>query len=107
MYKTCSVQNDCTSLTQTSFHCRLSRDEKLYQKDLEAALQASIRESQLSSAGNDSSSNANDEGEGDISDEEELRPSKPKKARLLPSSDTEDNDKENTGYDKYCILLVQ
>ncbi|CAH3188567.1 unnamed protein product [Porites lobata] len=76
---------------------RLSRDEKLYQKDLEAALQASIRESQMSSAGNDSSSNANDEGEGDISDEEDLRPSKPKKARLLPSSDTEDDDKENTG----------
>lgn len=75
---------------------RLSRDEKLYQKELEAALKASIIESQQSSADNESSSTANNDEE-DISDEEDRIESKRKKARLLPSSDVEDNNnKENT-----------
>ncbi|XP_015767411.1 PREDICTED: RAD51-associated protein 1-like [Acropora digitifera] len=78
---------------------RLSRDEKLYQKELEAALKASIIESQQSSADNDSSSTANNDEE-DISDEEDRVESKRKKARLLPSSDVEDNNnKENTDGD--------
>ena len=77
------------------FH-RLSRDEKLYQKELEAALKASIIESQQSSADNESSSTANNDEE-DISDEEDRVESKRKKARLLPCSDVEDNNnKENT-----------
>ena len=76
--------------------CRLSRDEKLYQKELEAALKASIRESQQSPADNESSSTANDNDQ-DISDDEVEVLSKRKKARLLPSSDGEDNNKENTG----------
>lgn len=78
---------------------RLSRDEKLYQKELEAALKASIRESQQSSADNESSSTANND-EDDISDDEDRIESKRKKARLLPSSDVEDNNnKENTDGD--------
>lgn len=78
---------------------RLSRDEKLYQKELEAALKASIIESQQSSADNESSSTANNDEE-DISDEEDRVESKRKKARLLPSSDVEDNNnKENTDGD--------
>ena len=81
-----------------SLHIRLSRDEKLYQKELEAALKASMKDSQTSLAENDSSSNTNDEEERNISDEEEVVTSKPKKARLLPPSDSElDNNKENTG----------
>ena len=80
-----------------TFLYRLSRDEKLYQKELEAALQASIRDSQQSPAENETSSNANDDEERDISDEEEMLLSKPKKARLLFPSDVEDNNKENTG----------
>lgn len=78
---------------------RLSRDEKLYQKELEAALKASIIESQQSSADNESSSTANNDEE-DISDDENRIESKRKKARLLPSSDVEDNNnKENTDGD--------
>lgn len=78
---------------------RLSRDEKLYQKELEAALKASIRESQQSSADNESSSTANNDEE-DISADEDRVESKRKKARLLLSSDVEDNNnKENTGGD--------
>lgn len=77
---------------------RLSREEKVYQRELEAALKASIRDSQQSPAENESSSNGNDE-EWDISDEDEVTLSKPKKARLLPSSDVEDSNKENSGND--------
>lgn len=78
------------------FFLRLSRDEKLYQKELEAALEASMKDTQPSPE-NDSSSNTNDNEQQELSDEEEIISSKPKKPRLLPSSDTEDNNKENSG----------
>ena len=74
---------------------RLSRDEKLYKKELEAAIEASIKEANKSSE-DDSSSNANDE-EQEMSDEEEQFKSKTKKPRLAVTSDAEDNNKENSG----------
>ena len=79
----------------------MSRDEKLYQKELEAALEASIKESQQSPENNSSASNndsANDNEQPELSDDEVMILSKPKKPRLLPSSDTEDNNKENSGW---------
>ena len=76
---------------------RLSRDEKFYQKELEAALEASMKDSQQSPE-NDSNSTVHDNDDQDLSDDEgEMILSKPKKPRLLPSSDTEDNNKENSG----------
>ena len=79
------------------FLVRLSRDEKLYQKELEAALEASIKESQQSLENDSSNGSTNDNEQQELSDDEVMVLSKPKKPRLLPSSDTEDNDKENSG----------
>jgi len=79
------------------FLLRLSRDEKLYQKELEAALQASIKESQQSPENDSSNSSVNGDEQKELSDDEVMILSKPKKPRLLPSSDTEDNNKENSG----------
>lgn len=70
---------------------RLSRDEKLYQKELEAALKASIEDSQLSSG----SSTTHDNQEEFSDDEVEVASSKLKKPRLLPPLEIEDNNKEN------------
>ena len=70
---------------------RLSRDEKLYQKELEAALKASIEDSQLSSG----SSTTHDNQEEFSDDEVEVVSSKSKKPRLLPPLEIEDNNKEN------------
>ena len=39
----------------------------------------------------------NDDEKQELSDDEVMILSKPKKPRLLPSSDTEDNNKENSG----------
>jgi len=77
---------------------RLSRDEKLYQKELEAALQASIKESQQSPENDSSNSSVNGDEQKELSDDEVMILSKPKKPRLLVSSDTEDNNKENSGW---------
>lgn len=79
------------------FLVRLSRDEKFYQKELEAALEASIKESQQSPENVSSNGSANDDEQRELSDDEVMILSKPKKPRLLPSSDTEDNNKENSG----------
>lgn len=70
---------------------RLSRDEKLYQKELEAALKASIEDSQISSG----SSTTHDNQEEFSDDEVEVASSKSKKPRLLPPLEIEDNNKEN------------
>ena len=78
---------------------RLSRDEKLYQRELEAALVASIKESQHSSENDSSNGSANDDEKQELSDDEVMILSKPKKPRLLPTSDTEDNNKENSGWE--------
>lgn len=72
---------------------RLSRDEKLYQKELEAALKASIEDSQQSSG----HSTANDNQEEFSDNEIEVASSRSKKPRLLPPLEIEDNDKENNG----------
>lgn len=72
---------------------RLSRDEKLYQKELEAALKASIEDSEKSSG----HSTANDNQEEFSDNEIEVASSRSKKPRLLPPLEIEDNDKENNG----------
>ena len=79
------------------FILRLSRDEKLYQKELEAALVASIKESQQSPENDSSNGSTNNDEQQELSDDEVMILSKPKKPRLLPLSDTEDNNKENSG----------
>lgn len=58
---------------------------------------ASIKESQHSSENDSSNGSANDDEKQELSDDEVMILSKPKKPRLLPSSDTEDNNKENSG----------
>lgn len=96
------ISKDCSiALCVNSFWLfllRLSRDEKLYQKELEAALVASIKESQQSPENDSSNGSANNDELQELSDDEVMILSKPKKPRLLPSSDTEDNNKENSGW---------
>lgn len=96
------ISKDCSiALCVNSFWLlllRLSRDEKLYQKELEAALVASIKESEKSPENDSSNGSANNDEQQELSDDEVMILSKPKKPRLLPSSDTEDNNKENSGW---------
>lgn len=103
IYSWYHINKDCSiTLWMNSFWLflvRLSRDEKLYQKELEAALVASIKESQHSSENDSSNGSANDDEKQELSDDEVMILSKPKKPRLLPSSDTEDNNKENSGWE--------